>query len=84
MYFSRWSRKRKWPEVFFKQKGTTWEQMQWRVYYLQRHLQEAVNINHDFEGKEFGNSSSHKGTENHTSSLLFFLDLEVYTRMSKR
>ena len=72
MYFSRWSRKRKWPEVYFKQKGTTWEQAQWRVYYLQRHLQEAVNIGNDFEGKEFGNSSSHGGTDKSCIYQYFF------------
>ncbi|XP_074626351.1 uncharacterized protein LOC141884465 isoform X2 [Acropora palmata] len=84
MYFSRWSRKRKWPEVYFKQKRTSWEQMQWRVYYLQRHLQEAVNINHDFEGKEFGNSSSHKGHQDLCKTISICGKYATYLRLYNR
>ena len=43
VYVAHWPRKRKWPEIYFKTKGITREQECWRVYCLQRHLQEALN-----------------------------------------
>ena len=43
IYTAKWPRKSKWPEVYFKTKGITREQELWKIYYLQRLLQEAVN-----------------------------------------
>ncbi|XP_068699210.1 uncharacterized protein [Montipora foliosa] len=39
MYCSRWPKKRKWP------KGAAQDHETWRVYYLQRHMQDAINVN---------------------------------------
>ena len=44
LYTAHWPRKSKWPEIYFKMKGIPQEQEQWRVYYLQRQLQETLNI----------------------------------------
>ena len=43
IYTAKWPRKSKWPEVYFKTKGITREQELWKIYYLQRLLQEALN-----------------------------------------
>ena len=43
IYTAKWPRKSKWPELYFKTKGITREQELWKIYYLQRLLQEAVN-----------------------------------------
>ena len=43
IYTAKWRRKSKWPEVYFKAKGITREQELWKIYYLQRLLQEALN-----------------------------------------
>ena len=43
IYSAKWPRKSKWPEVYFKTKGITGEQELWKIYYLQRLLQEALN-----------------------------------------
>ena len=43
IYTAKRPRKTKWPEVYFKTKGITREQELWKIYYLQRLLQEALN-----------------------------------------
>ena len=45
MYCSRWPKRRKWPKVYFKWMGAAQDHETWRVYYLQRHLQDAINVN---------------------------------------
>ena len=42
-YFDSWPRKNKWPEVYFTTKGIEKERQSWRVCYLQRYLQDALN-----------------------------------------
>ena len=48
-YSTRWPRKSKWPGIYFNMKEISREQEQWRVYYLQRHLQEALNSHNAVE-----------------------------------
>lgn len=45
-YLDSWPRKNKWPDVYFKTKGISKGGEGWRVCYLQRRLQDALNSRH--------------------------------------
>ena len=57
-YFDSWPRKNKWPEVYFTTKGIAKERQGWRVCYLQRYLQDALNSHQIALGKVTSCSSS--------------------------
>ena len=42
-YHETWARKSRWPDVYFKKKGISKGSEGWRVCYLQRCLQDALN-----------------------------------------
>ncbi|KAJ7382669.1 hypothetical protein OS493_033727 [Desmophyllum pertusum] len=56
-YLDSWPRKNKWPDVYFKTKGISKGGEGWRVCYLQRRLQDALNSRHALS-KETSCSSS--------------------------
>ena len=59
-YFDSWPRKNKWPEVYFTTKGIAKERQGWRVCYLQRYLQDALN-SHQIALSKVASCSSSEG-----------------------
>ena len=75
-YFDSWPRKNKWPGVYFTMKGIAKERQGWRVCYLQRYLQDALNSHQIVLSKVTSCSSSQDTLKVLYSFIYYFIHVQ--------